>query len=398
MTRTIANIELLCLRYRFPETIKYEYSGGVVENQDVTLVRVTCDNGEYGLGEITHGQYCHYPIAGLVEHFRELLVGHPVFEINRAWETMYGSSVFWNRQGVGIGVMGGINIAMYDLVGKLRGLPVYELLGGLVRSRSRTYASNGLFRDKDLLIADARRAQRFGFNAYKMRVVTPETLIPLAAAFKAELPEMDLIVDAVQGSCSVPWSIAISKQLAKELERYDVLWFEEPCRVENIEGYVEMRRSTSLNIAGAESLPTAVAFKPYLDREAFGIVQFDNSTSGITEGLRIANLAAVHQRPVAIHSWGSVVSALTGLHLALVMPNCAITEYGFMDHPMNDLLSVEPLRPKDGYLGAPTTPGLGVKFDDGLLEAFPFVASRNTMISAEETDIRLTGVGGHRND
>jgi len=396
MTRTIVNIELLCLRYPFPETIKYEYSGGVVDNQDVALVRVTCDNGAYGLGEVTHGQYCHHPIAGLVQHFKELLVGQSVFEINRAWETMYGSSVFWNRQGVGIGVMGGINIAMYDLVGKLRGLPVYELLGGLVRSRSRAYASNGLFRDKDLLIADARRAQRFGFNAYKMRVVTPETLIPLVAAFKAELPDMDLIVDAVQGSCSVPWSVAISKQLAKELERYDVLWFEEPCRVENIEGYVEVRRSTSMNIAGAESLPTAAAFKPYLDREAFGIVQFDCSTSGFTEGLRIANLAAVHQRPVAIHSWGSVVSALTGLHLALVMPNCAITEYGFMDHPLNDLLSVEPLRPKDGYFEAPTTPGLGVKFDDSWLEKFPYVAIQNTMVSADEADIRLTGIGGRR--
>lgn len=392
MTRTIANIELLCLRYPFPASIKYEYSGGVVENQDVALVRVTCDNGEYGLGEITHGQYCYHPIAGLVEHFRDLLAGDCVFEINRAWEKMYGSSVFWNRQGVGIGVMGGINIAMHDLVGKLLGVPVYQLLGGLVRSRSRVYASNGLFRDQEPLLADARRARDAGFTAYKMRVVTPETLLPLVAAFKAAMPDMDLIVDAVQGSCSVPWSISVSKQLAKALEPFNVLWFEEPCRVEDIEGYVEIRRSTSLNIAGAESLPTAAAFKPYLDREAFGVVQFDNSTSGITEGLRIASLAAVHRRPVAIHSWGSIVSALTGLHMALVMPNCAITEFGFMDHPLNDLLSVEPIRPKDGYVEAPKTPGLGVKFDDSLLKQFPYVATKNTMISADESDIRLAGV------
>ena len=390
MARTIANIEPLFLRYEFPPPIHYEYSGGVVENQDVALVRVTCDDGQYGLGEVTHGQYCYHPIVGLVEHFKELLIGHPVLEINRAWELMYGSSVFWNRQGVGIGVMGGINIAMYDLAGKLLGVPVYQLLGGLVRSRARAYASNGLFRDAQLLVADAWRARRFGFTAYKMRVVTPETLIPLVAAFKAEMPDMDLIVDAVQGSCTVPWSIAVSKQLAKELEPYGVLWFEEPCRVENIEGYVEIRRSTSLNIAGAESLPTAAAFKPYLDREAFGIVQFDNSTSGFTEGLRIGALAAVHQRPVAIHSWGSIVSALAGLHLALVMPNCAITEYGFMDHPLNDRLSVEPVRPREGYLEAPQTPGLGVRFDDSLLAEFPYVPSANTMISTAETDIRLT--------
>ena len=382
------------MRYPFPPPIKYEYSGGVVENQDVCLVRVTCDNGEYGLGEITHGQYCYHPITGLIEHFKQLLMGRPVLEINRAWEIMYGSSVFWNRQGVGIGAMGGINIAMYDLAGKLLGVPVYQLLGGLVRSRSRVYASNGLFRDKEPLIADAQRARAFGFTAYKMRVVTPESVIPLVAAFKEAMPGMDLIVDAVQGSCSVPWSVSVSKKLAKRLEKYNVLWFEEPCRVENIEGYVEMRRSTLLNIAGAESLPTAEAFRPYLEREAFGVVQFDNSTSGFTEGLRIASLAAVHQRPVAIHSWGSIVSAMTGLHMALVIPNCAITEYTFMDHPLNDLLSVEPIRPKNGCIEAPKTPGLGVKFDDAFLESYPYVPSPNTMISVAEHDIQLATSAG----
>lgn len=201
---------------------------------------------------------------------------------------------------------------------------------------------------------------------------------------------MDLIVDAVQGSVAVPWSVSVAKRLAKELEPYGVLWFEEPCRVENIEGYVEIRRSTSMNIAGAESLPTALAFKPYLEREALGIVQFDIATSGFTEGMKIASLAALHQRPMAPHSWGSIVSAMAGLHLALVTPNCAITEYSFMDHPLNDRLSVEPIRPKNGYLEAPQTPGLGVKFDEALLEEFPYVPTPNTMISAEEADIQLT--------
>jgi L-alanine-DL-glutamate epimerase-like enolase superfamily enzyme len=401
VTQKISNVELLWLRYTFPSWIRYEYSGGVVENQDVALVRVTCDSGACGYGEITHGQYCHHPITGLIEHFREMLIGHPVGEINGAWEKMYGSSVFWNRQGVGIGVMGGINIAMYDLLGKLMQVPVYQLLGGLARSRSRVYASNGLFREKEPLIADAQRARSAGFTAYKMRVVTPETLIPLVAAFKEAMPGMDLIVDAVQGSCSVPWSISVSKQLAQKLEEYGVLWFEEPCRVENIEGYVEMRRSTQLNIAGAESLPTAEAFKPYLDREAFGIVQFDVATSGFTEGLRIASLAAVHHRPVAIHSWGSVVSALAGLHLSLVIPNCAITEYSFMDHPLNDLLATRPFRPVEGYVTAPEIPGLGVQFDESLLSVYPYEPSPNSMISVHEKEIQLSykngeSLNGHR--
>ena len=240
------------------------------------------------------------------------------------------------------------------------------------------------------MIADAKRARAFGFTTYKMRVVTADTIIPLVAAFKKEMPEMDLIVDAVQGSCAVPWSVAVAKRLAKELEPHGVLWFEEPCRVENLEGYVEIRQSTSMNIAGAESLPTALAFQPYLERGAFGLVQFDIATSGFTEGMRIASLAGLHQRPMAPHSWGSIVSAMAGMHFALVTPNCAITEYSFMDHPLNDRLSVEPIRPKNGYLDAPKTPGLGVKFDEALLEEFPYVPTPNTMVSADEADIQLT--------
>jgi len=180
------------------------------------------------------------------------------------------------------------------------------------------------------------------------------------------------------------------------MERYNVPWFEKPCRVENIKDYVEVRRTTSMTLARAERLPTAAAFKPNLDREAFGIETFDCSTSGFTDGLRITNLADVHHRPAAIHSWGSVVSALTGLQLALVMPSCAITEYGFMDHPLNDLPSVEPLRPKDGYFEAPTRSVLGLQFDDGRSQKHPYVATQNTMVSADEADIQLTGIGGRR--
>ena len=118
-------------------------------------------------------------------------------------------------------------------------------------------------------------------------------------------------------------------------------------------------------------------------------MQFDIATAGFTEGAKIASLAAVHQRPVAIHSWGTIVSALAGVHLGLATPNVAITEYTFMDHPLNDRLSVEPIRPREGYFHAPTAPGLGVAFDDALLQEFPYVPAPNTMISTDEIDLRL---------
>jgi D-galactarolactone cycloisomerase len=154
---------------------------------------------------------------------------------------------------------------------------------------------------------------------------------------------MDLMVDAVQGSMAVPWAVAVSKRIAKQLEAYNVLWFEEPCSTEDISGYADVRSSTSVSIAGAESVPTAHAFKPFLDQGALDILQFDIATSGFTEGSRIASLAAAYRKPVAIHSWGTIVSMLAGVNMALTLPNCAITEYCFTDQPLNVLLSLVPI-------------------------------------------------------
>jgi L-alanine-DL-glutamate epimerase-like enolase superfamily enzyme len=388
---TIQNIEVFFLEYPFPKNLNYQYSGGLVENMIVGLIKVTDSEGEYGLGEVTHAQFTHQPIIGLVNHFKNILIGLESNQINRVWEKMYGSSVFWNREGIGIGVMGGINIAMYDLLGKKLKLPVYQLLGGLNKEKIKIYASNGLFTSSDDLIKDARKAYKLGFRIYKMRVVTPDTIVNLVKDFRKEFSnKMDLIVDAVQGSTANPWGTKVSINLAKQLEQYKILFFEEPCRVENIEGYKEIKKSTNLNIAGAESIPTARAFKPYLESEAFDIVQFDIATSGFTEGRRIADLAYIYNKPIALHSWGSAISIMAGIHFSLTIPNSAFTEYCFMDHPLNKLLfENKKIEIKDGYIDKPKTYGLGVKFNQKIIEQFPYKDKINTMITTNDIDIQL---------
>ena len=387
----IKNIEIFFLEHPFAENLNYKYSGGLVENMIVPVVKITDTEGSYGLGEITHGQFTHKPIIGVIEHFREILKNTNIENINESWERMYGSSVFWNRQGLGIGVMGGINIAMYDLLGKKLKLPVYQLLGGLNKNKIRIYASNGLFEKSENLIKDARKAFSLGFKVYKMRVIDPSTVIDLVKAFKNEFKDsMDLIVDAVQGSTANPWATKVSLNLARELEKYNILFFEEPCRVENIDGYKEIKNSTTTNIAGAESIPTARAFKPYLEASVFDILQFDIATSGFTEGRRICDLAYIYNKPVAIHSWGSAISIMAGIHFALTIPNSAYTEYCFMDHPINKyLFENEKIIITDGYVDAPKNYGLGVKFDENLISRFPYKEKINTMILTSNNDIKL---------
>ena len=387
----IKNIEVFFLEYPFPKELNYKYSGGLVENMIVAIIKVTDSNNNYGIGEVTHGQFTHQPIIGLTKHFRDMLIGTDADNINQIWEKMYGSSVFWNRQGIGIGVMGGINIALYDLLGKNLKLPVYQLIGGLNKKRIRIYASNGLFDNKEQLIADAQKAYDLGFRVYKMRVVEPALIIELVSAFKKEFKSrMDLIVDAVQGSTSNPWATKVSINIAKKLEEYEILFFEEPCRVENLNGYKEIKNSTNLNIAGAESIPTARAFRPYFENNVFDIVQFDIATSGFTEGRRIADMAYVYNKPLAIHSWGSAISIMAGLHFSLSIPNAAFTEYCFMDHPINkSLFENEKIDISDGYIEPPDTYGLGIKFDESLTNEFPYKDKINTMILTNDEDIGL---------
>jgi D-galactarolactone cycloisomerase len=201
---------------------------------------------------------------------------------------------------------------------------------------------------------------------------------------------MDMMVDAIQGAISVPWSVGVARKLAKDLEPFEPAWLEEPVAIENLDGWASVRNQTTINIAGAESIPTAFAFRPYLERGAFDILQFDIATAAFTEGTRIGHLAAVFGLPVALHSWGTIVSIMAGVHLALVMPNCAITEYNFTEHPLNDLLLAEPVKIVDGHIKAPQTPGLGLKFDPAWVEKYPYEATPNTLTLVDETDIQLS--------
>tara|TARA_B100001996_G_scaffold198093_1_gene151664 strand:+ start:284 stop:1459 length:1176 start_codon:yes stop_codon:yes gene_type:complete len=387
----VKKIEIFFLEYPFPKKLNYKYSAGVVENMIVPVVKLTDSNNNYGLGEITHGQFTHEPIIGLIKHFSDLLKNSETENINQAWEKMYGSSVFWNREGIGIGVMGGINIAMYDLLGKRMQIPTYKLLGGVQKEKIRIYASNGLFDNSRQLLEDAKKAYSLGFRVYKMRVINPDTILDLVKAFNKKFKnKMQLIVDAVQGSAANPWATKVSINLAKKLEKEEIVFLEEPFRVENLKGYKDIKKFTLLNIAGAESIPTARAFKKYLDEDVFDILQFDIATSGFTEGRRICDLAYIHNKPVAIHSWGSAISIMAGIHFGLTVPNVAFTEYCFMNHPINkELFENKKIQISNGETPKPNCNGLGVKFQDILSKKFPYKEKINTMISTDNYNIKL---------
>ena len=119
-------------------------------------------------------------------------------------------------------------------------------------------------------------------------------------------------------------------------------------------------------------------------------MQFDIATSGFTEGRRIADMAYVYNKPLAIHSWGSAISIMAGIHFSLSIPNAAFTEYCFMDHPINrSLFENETINISNGYIEPPKTYGLGIKFDENLTKEYPYKEKINTMILTDKEDIGL---------
>ena len=248
-----------------------------------------------------------------------------------------------------------------------------------------------MFDNSQQLLEDATKAYSLGFRVYKMRVISPDSIIDLVKSFNKKFKnKMQLIVDAVQGSAANPWATKVSINLAKKLEKEEIVFLEEPCRVENLKGYKDIKKFTSLNIAGAESIPTARAFKKYLEEDVIDILQFDIATSGFTEGRRICDLAYIHNKPVAIHSWGSAISIMAGIHFGLTVPNVAFTEYCFMDHPINEeLFENKKIKITNGYTPKPNCYGLGVNFKDMLSKKFPYKEKLNTMIATDDDEIKL---------
>ena len=200
-----------------------------------------------------------------------------------------------------------------------------------------------------------------GFNAVKMRVGVMDgdvatSVNRVRAARKALGPSIKLMVDA-HGTYSVPEA----KQFCRQLEDEGLYWFEEPVSADDRKGAAEVRASTSIPIAAGESEFTRFDFRDLIDIRAVDVLQPDMAIcGGITEGMRISSLAATHQLALAPHLWGSAFMFMAGLHVAFASPSAVILEYSLGANPMLHGLVHESIEASDGFLPAPTRPGLGV--------------------------------------
>lgn len=363
--------------------------------RSAAFIEIETDAGLVGLGETYAGYFCPEAVPAIVDFYRPILLGVEELDVPTLWERMYRCGNYWGRVGLGPMVLSGIEGALWDLKGKALGCPVVELLGGSRHESLPAFATGAmanwpeaeLRRKVDWYLAQDFRAFKIGVGYYdaSTRSLRPVNGVAEAVAMeagKAALlrehvgPDVDIMFDGHMGNTSVPraWDLATATAVAKALEPYDLLFFEEPLPYTEPVAYAELARSTSVPIAGGECLTTVAEFRQFADMDALDVAQPDAAhTGGLSECLAVADLFARREHQVAMHVWGAGGSVMQNVHAAFACPNTLIIEQPAGPGGLHTDVYGESLIMREGRIYPPETPGLGIKLTEEVKARYPFV-------------------------
>ncbi|GAC1331830.1 MAG: D-galactarolactone cycloisomerase [Beijerinckiaceae bacterium] len=353
--------------------------GWLYKTRGTCLVEIETDDGITGWGE------CYGPSA-VAKAFIDTqlaarVVGRDPFDVEVIWEDLYNRIKDYGPKGMSIAAISGIDIALWDIIGKSCGKPIHKLIGGAFRTEVDAYATGLYFTDMervvDEAVDEAEGYVKAGFKAVKMKIglgSIKRDYERIAAVRNAIGPDIRLMVDA-NHSLSVPTAI----RLGRRLEELSIEWFEEPISPEDIDGYVEVTRALDIAVAGGENEFTRWGFRDAITRKAMDIVQPDVcAAGGITECKKIAAMATAHGVECVPHAWGSVVGLAATIHFLASVPDqppCLfpvppMLEFEQEENPFRDFLAKEPINQKEGKVAVPTGPGLGIEVDRAVIERY----------------------------
>ena len=353
--------------------------GWLYKTRGSCIVEIETTDGIVGWGE------CYGPSAvakAYIEtQFAPRIIGRDAFDVEVIWEDLYNRIKDYGGRGMATSALSGIDIALWDIIGKSCGKPIHKLIGGAYRTEVTAYATGLYFIDMDRLIEEAvEEANEFvgnGFVAIKMKIGLGSPKLDIervAAVRKAIGDDVRLMVDA--NHCfTVPQAIRIGR----ELEKLNVEWFEEPISPEDVDGYVEVTRSLDMAVAGGENEFTRWGFRDLVVRKAMDIIQPDVcAAGGISECRKIAALASAHGVECIPHAWGSAIGLAATLHFLAALPDQPpsfrpmppLLELEQCENPFRDLLSVEPIVQQGGKVQIPTGAGLGIEINRSVLDRY----------------------------
>jgi L-alanine-DL-glutamate epimerase-like enolase superfamily enzyme len=383
----IVDIRTIPLSYRCDPP--YGSAGGMQAVRGGLLVEIDTDTGISGVGEAGVG-------GGSTRHvvetqLRPMLIGEDPLLIEALWQKMFARTRQFGRRGVVMNALSGIDIALWDIAGKVAKLPLYRLLGAC-RDRVEAYASGGFYQEGksiDDLAGEAEGYRARGFTGMKMKIgrnpstgthlrhlvgnarlceVEPEEDIARVAAVRRALgPKAKLMVDV---NCA--WSPALAIEIGRELEPHKLTWIEEPVATDDIDGSARVAAAPATPIAGYETEIGLYGFRELITRGAVDIVQPDLAWSGgFSECRRIAALAQAYHLMVAPHAFASAVTLAASLHFAASIPNGLLLEFDQNPNGLRDELLTEPIAiDADGMIRLPERPGLGIELDRVAVERY----------------------------
>ncbi len=331
-----------------------------------TLVAVHTDEGAVGLGSVfTNDALVRAALAVM----KPLYLNENALEPERVSEKLRQHTFWLGRGGTLTHAISGIDIALWDILGRATGQPVGRLLGGRHRERVQPYASilmdePAKLRDHLLAVkAQGFRAFKIGWGPFGRRDASMDRAI-VRAAREAIGPECRLMVDAGGSDAYWPHGYKWARNTADMLSEYDVSWFEEPLNPDALADYAKLREHSPAPIAGGEVFTRRQAFQPWIEARALDIVQPDvTKVGGLSESRRIAEAARDHGVRFIPHGWNTAVGLAADLQLASALPDTDLVEY-LTGSPFIDDLAAEPWQlGDDGMLAIPSQPGLGLTLD-----------------------------------
>jgi L-alanine-DL-glutamate epimerase-like enolase superfamily enzyme len=367
----------------------YASAAGMQSRRGALLVEIETDDGTIGIGEAGAGGGITRPMID--QHLKPLLLGQDPLLIEGLWQKMWARTRQYGRRGLVMHAISGIDIALWDIAGKVAKMPVYKLLGAC-RDRVEAYASGGFYQEGKSaadLAAEAEGYRARGFKGMKMKVgrnpttgthlrelignrelceVDPSEDIARVAAVRQALgPRAKLMVDA---NCA--WSPAMAIEMGRAMEPYNLFWIEEPVATDDIDGSAAVAAALATAIAGYETEVGLYGFRQLIDRGAVDIVQLDLAWSGgFSEGRRIAAYAQAHHKMVAPHAFAGAVLLVASLHFAAAAPNALDLEWDQNPNAIREELLKEPLRLEpDGTVKLPERPGLGIELDRAAVDRY----------------------------
>jgi L-rhamnonate dehydratase len=343
--------------------------------QDAFLVRVHTDEGVTGLGEADTSPYVAKTIVempsshAIARGLRELLVGEDPLQIDRLWQLMFRGSDHYGRAGAALHVMSAVDIALWDIAGKVQGRPVSELLGGRRLDRIPVYASEVMPESPDEVRRIAGRVVSGGYGALKLgwgplgRDLDVDAELVLAA--KDTLgAERALMLDGGRS-----YTVKRALELLDRVEEAGLSWLEEALAPDDLAGYRRLSDATTVPIAAGEADSGFASFRTLVELGHVDVLQPDLARcGGFTVARQIASLERTSAVQIVPHCFSTGVLVAASLHFVATLERPTWSEYSVADSPLVNGILAHPFELQDGALDVPTGPGLGIELDEGMVE------------------------------